>query len=293
MKKTILIVGANSYLAKTFVNKFSERYNFLGLQKSRINSDGKYNEFIEWDISKDKEPDIKQEVDTLIHYACMDMKRCEDYKREAMKVNVLGTFNLLELAAKKNIKEFIYISSGGVFREADLAHTEDDEKEPANFYSLTKILSEKICRAYSKDLKIVVTRPFFPYGPGTKPNGVINRLINGVKNNIPILLNNEGKPIINPCYINDFNFGLESIIREDRGSYSDYNLGGPQAASIKEISETIGNLVNKVPLFKYTQRNSFNLLSDNAKINKIFKPRVYLEEGILRTLKGLEENDEK
>lgn len=289
MKKTILISGANSCMARTFVKAFSNKYDFIGADKSAPEK-ANYAEFIKWDVSSDNKPIIKQKIDMLIHYAGLtDIKFCEDNKEIAFSTNVFGTFNTLEFAKNNGVKKFINISTGGVYKESDSAHKEDGFKEPPNFYAFTKFLGEKLCENYSKYFKIAIVRPFFPYGPETHPERLINRLFTQIKNDAPILLNHGGKPKINPCYIEDFNYALDSIIEKDESNCSDYNIGGAETATIKEICEIAGNILGKKPLFTNTGKDAFNILSDNSKINKIFKVGTGIREGMEKTLKSLNE----
>ncbi|MHA0857019.1 polysaccharide biosynthesis protein [Paenibacillus sp. CMAA1364] len=73
-----------------------------------------------------------QEVDYIFHLAALKhVPVCEEQPYEALKTNVVGTQNVIEVAIENHVKKVIYIST-------------DKAANPSNFYGLTKAIGEKL-----------------------------------------------------------------------------------------------------------------------------------------------------
>ncbi len=100
--------------------------------KQEFNHDKKL-KFIIGDIKeKDSLLDACHQVDYIYHLAALKhVPVCEDQPIEALKSNVIGTQNVIDVAMKCNVDKVIYIST-------------DKASNPSNFYGLTKAMGEKL-----------------------------------------------------------------------------------------------------------------------------------------------------
>src|SRR3989338_3365559 len=55
-----------------------------------------------------------QGIDYVFHLAALWLLHCKDYPRSAFRVNIEGTFNVLEACVKHKIKKLVYSSSASV-----------------------------------------------------------------------------------------------------------------------------------------------------------------------------------
>ncbi|MGE5401282.1 MAG: NAD-dependent epimerase/dehydratase family protein, partial [Ignavibacteriales bacterium] len=93
--------------------------------------------------------DAMKGVDYVFHLAAMWLLHCKDYPRTAFKVNIEGTFNVLEACVRNNVKKLVYSSSASVYGDAvEIPMTEDHPFNNRNFYGATKITGEAMCRAF-------------------------------------------------------------------------------------------------------------------------------------------------
>lgn len=284
MKEIILITGHSGHLGRNFVKQFKDRYYFIGITKEKT---GLIDEEIIYDFGGKNKIKMPEKVDYVIHFASMtDVNECEENKEKSLIVNVGGTLNLLEESKKLKIKKFIYISTGSVYNPSDNFHKEEEILKPADFYSVTKLMAEKLCGYYSKYFKTIVVRPFFPYGPDTKPNRLIDLLINRIIHKKPIILNENSKPKINPMFVYDFNTALEKIMIADNSEVEDvYNFAGEETRSIEEISKEMGEILNIKPIFEKSQNTSPNFLGDISKLKRIYTFKHPLKEGLPETIR--------
>jgi len=103
----------------------------------------------------------KNEISKVIHVAAIsNMNECELNPHKAIKTNVDGTLNLVNVVKtqKKNIK-FIYISTDGVYPVNKGNNHEDGELGPYNVYCWTKFCAENIVKSL-KNFVIIRTRFF-------------------------------------------------------------------------------------------------------------------------------------
>jgi dTDP-4-dehydrorhamnose reductase len=106
---------------------------------------------------------IKENLpDVVIHTAAItSVRRCEEEKELAWKVNVGGTENLVKACLEYQPNcYFVYISTACVFHGDRGDYTENDIPYPKNFYSLTKLIGECIVK-YSGLKKWLIIRTNF------------------------------------------------------------------------------------------------------------------------------------
>lgn len=107
--------------------------------------------------------------DAIIHLGAISaLPDCESNPVEAIKVNVLGTANLLKYARKRGIPKFIFASTSAVYEnnESEIL-TEDLEINPRLHYPLSKKICEELIMSYRQNygMDITTLRFFNVFGP--------------------------------------------------------------------------------------------------------------------------------
>jgi len=93
-----------------------------------------------------------------------------------LQVNVCGTANLLNALSEARFRgRLLYVSSADVYgsvQPADLPVTEEAPLAPRSPYASSKVAGEVLCRqwAATRELDVVVARPFNHTGPGQRPD---------------------------------------------------------------------------------------------------------------------------
>ena len=121
--------------------------------------------------------DALRGVDTVIHLAArvhVMKDKAADPLTEFLKVNLYGTANLAQQAARAGVKRLVFVSSIKVNGESTEARpfAESDEPDPQDPYAVSKLQAEQVLQRISDEtgLEVVIVRPPLVYGPGVKGN---------------------------------------------------------------------------------------------------------------------------
>jgi nucleoside-diphosphate-sugar epimerase len=133
-------------------------------------------------------------VDVVIHLAArvhVMKDTVSDPLAEFLKVNLYGTSNLAQQAARAGVKRLVYVSSVKVNGEQTIEtqrFAESDGSNPQDPYAVSKWQAERALRriALETGLEIVIVRPPLVYGPGVKGNFI--SLLAAIDKGIPLPL---------------------------------------------------------------------------------------------------------
>ena len=184
-------------------------------------------------------------MDAVIHLAAMWLLHCRDYPRTAFRVNIEGTFNVLEACVKNNIQRLIYSSSASVYGDAlEVPMTEAHPFNNRNFYGATKIAGEAMCRAYHDryGLDYIGLRYMNVYGPRQDQHavysGVIPIMLNKIDAGEPPVINGDGSQAYDFIYVDDVARSNVLALQSD-STDEFYNVGTGIQTSIRKLCDTI------------------------------------------------------
>lgn len=225
-----------------------------------------------------------------------------------LKANILGAFNVLELARTKKTKAVLFASTREVYGKSDLTElteTSFGEIDPMlsrNCYPESKRAVESIARSYFDEYGIntFCARIAHSFGPGMKTENdgrVMADFMGDAINGRDIVMLSDGTAERAFIYLSDAIAGLLHIILKGKPGEA-YNLSNEQepymirdiakmicAASGKNISVIFSNDEDRTKGYCNYKR----VRLDNTKIEKLgFSPKVSLREGIKRTLLSFE-----
>lgn len=239
------------------------------------------------DLSDDLSLDqlnLPTDLDCIFHLA--QAREFRDFPKSAQKIfdiNVSSTVKLLAFAQNNGISNFVYASSGGVYRDNDsLILTEDSPlKIPADlgYYLSTKMAGESFALSYSSQMNVSVLRYFFIYGPGQNRGMLIPRLFDSVKESRKIILSSEEGLKINPIHVVDA--AAATILAGETGTSEIFNVAGPASISLRKICELFSNELGVEPIFEIgDERDSSLIASTELMSSHLIKPNIYIEESI-------------
>ena len=214
-------------LAKNhFVHGFDSMNNYydVNLKKARYKILNQYKKFSFTKGKLESQKTLSNSIlkfkpNVIIHLAAQAGVR---YSIEKPKVyldsNIIGTYNVIELAKNINVKHLLIASSSSVygankkfpFKEIDKTETQ------LSIYASTKKSTESIAHAYSSIWKIPTTmlRLFTVYGPWGRPDMALFKFTKGIINKKKIDIYNQGKMYRDFTYIDDVVEGINRLINK-------------------------------------------------------------------------------
>lgn len=144
----------------------------------------------------------------IIHLAAQAGVRYSiDKPYSYVESNLLGTFNILELARKYKPKHLLMASTSSVYgSNVDMPLHENQKSDtPMSFYAATKKSNEAMAHSYSHLYHIPITmfRFFTAYGPWGRPDMALFKFTRNILSGESIDVYNKGDMIRDFTYIDD------------------------------------------------------------------------------------------
>lgn len=139
-----------------------------------------------------------KDADYLIHFAA-DVSGVKSLEDPALSVttNVVGTFNVLELARKLKLKKFVQISTGEVVGAMPFPLFADETVplRPSNPYAASKAAAEALVNAYrvSFGVPAIIVRSMNVFGPGQATSRFIPMTIKRILSGQPVICHVDEK----------------------------------------------------------------------------------------------------
>jgi UDP-glucuronate 4-epimerase len=163
------------------------------------------------DIANKFQPDI------IIHLAAQAGVRYSlENPRAYINSNIVGTFNVMEIAKKHKVKHLLIASTSSVYgANSKMPFTEIEKADTQlTIYSATKKACESMAHSYSYLWKVPTTifRFFTVYGPWGRPDMALFKFVSAILNNKPIDIYNNGNMYRDFTYIDDLVHGIKLLI---------------------------------------------------------------------------------
>ncbi len=222
-----------------------------------------------------------------------------------MRVNMIGTANVLEAAKQNNVKgRVIDFSTSEVFGSQAFKSSEEDATITGSaghvrwIYAVSKLAGEHLGLAYHSQYKLPVTcvRPFNIYGPGQTGEGAIQIFIKRALKNEDLNIYGDGNQIRAWCFVEDFVDCLLLCITKKQAIGQSINIGNSRAVmttyglaqAICRILNSKSKIVFKPPLSEEIELRIPSVEKAKSLLN--FQSKIDLEEGILKTAEWIEKN---
>jgi nucleoside-diphosphate-sugar epimerase len=194
---------------------------------------------------------LPSRIDTVIHLA--QSRRFREFPNGAadvFAVNTRSTALLLDHAVKSGCKEFIYASTGGVYKPGAIL-TESSQLldfDEMQIYPASKLAAEAMLGSYARAFRVVTIRIFFMYGEGQHESMLIPRLVGSIRKGSPISLTGLDGFRFNPLYVGDAASLVWAVV--DSKFSGVLNVAGPVELTLGEVCRRLGAMVGIDPLFE-------------------------------------------
>jgi UDP-glucose 4-epimerase len=217
-----------------------------------------------------------------------------------MRVNVIGTYNVLEaaLATHDTLERLIDFSTSEVFgthafnvREGAVS-TIGSVGETRWTYAVSKLAGEHMAHAYHDEfgLPAVTLRPFNVYGPGQIGGGAIRAFVEAALDGDDLTIHGDGSQIRAWCYVDDMVDAVSVCLEHPNAPGQSFNIGNPRSAvTILDLAQRIKRLTGCPGEIVFTPLTYADVELRIPNVEKAreelgFEAGVELDEGLERTI---------
>ena len=247
-------------------------------------------QFIHADISDSNATKDLPAVDWVFHIAGRaDLVPSIEKPDEYFRVNVSGTYLILEYARRVSAKRFVYTASSTCYGIAETVPTPEDYPcVPRHPYGLTKYLGEQLVMHWAQVYKLpaLSLRLFNVYGPRSRTTGAYGAVF-GVflKQKLagkPFTIVGDGKQTRDFTYVTDI---AEAFLAAAKSNISAdiLNVGSGGTYSINRLVELLGGQKIFLPKRPGEPDSTFADIS-KIKANLKWAPKVSFEQGVANML---------
>ena len=215
-----------------------------------------------------------------------------------MKVNMLGTANMLEAAVMQDrLERVMDFSTSEVFGSYAFRSEENDSTALGAVgnarwtYAVSKLAAEHLAFSYytEKKLPTVSIRPFNIYGPGQVGEGAVHHFIVNALQNRDLVVRGDGDQIRSWCYIDDLVDGVQLCLEKPEAVGNSFNIGNPRGTiTIHGLALAVVRVTYSKSKIVYAPRDYADVELRIPSIEKAkrilgYNPQIPLEEGLRRT----------
>lgn len=153
----------------------------------------------------------------IIHLAAQAGVRYSlENPRAYLNANLVGGFNILDLARELNVDHLLMASTSSVYgANTEMPFLETHKTEtPLTFYAATKKANEVMGHSYAHiyNLPVTMFRFFTVYGPWGRPDMALYKFTKGIIEGTPIDIYNDGDMWRDFTYVEDLVRGIRLLI---------------------------------------------------------------------------------
>ncbi|MBD3169717.1 MAG: NAD-dependent epimerase/dehydratase family protein [candidate division Zixibacteria bacterium] len=249
---------------------------------------------IEGDI---RDPEMLMEatrhVDYIFHQAAIRITACAEFPRGAMDVMVNGTFNVLDAAARNNVKKVVAASSASIYGMAEEFPT-TEEHHPYNndtIYGAFKMANEGMLKSFYAmyGLEYTALRYFNVYGPRMDVFGayteVMIRWLDAIDQWVPPKIFGSGEQTMDFVYVGDV-ARANVLAMEARGVNTALNVASGTETSLKGLLDKMLAITGSTINPEYHPERKVNPVprrladTSRAELEIGFKAETSLEDGL-------------
>lgn len=155
--------------------------------------------------------------DVIVHLAGQAGVRYSlKYPRAYLDSNIVGTFNVMEVARRLKVEHLLMASTSSVYgANEQMPFIETEKADTAlTFYAATKKANESMAHSYAHlwDLPTTMFRFFTVYGPYGRPDLALFKFVDAILDGRPIDIYNHGDMYRDFTYVTDLVRGIRLLI---------------------------------------------------------------------------------
>jgi UDP-glucose 4-epimerase len=251
---------------------------------------------VEGDIcDRDLVTELTRGIDVVFHQAAIRITQCAEEPRLALEVLVDGSFNVIDAAAKADVRKVVAASSASVYGLAEEFPTIESHHPYANdtLYGAAKTFNEGLLRSYHAmtGLDYVALRYFNVYGARMDVHGlyteVLVRWMERINQGQPPLIFGTGEHTMDFVYVEDI---ARANILAAQADVTDevFNVASGTETSLAELAGKLLAVMGSDLSVEFGPERAVNKVSrrlaDTSRAREAlgFVPEIDVEEGLRR-----------
>ncbi|MGO9884729.1 MAG: NAD-dependent epimerase/dehydratase family protein, partial [Solirubrobacteraceae bacterium] len=251
----VLVTGGSGFIGSHVVDKLRARGHepvIYDLRPSPWHEPGSVDTVLGSITDRESLERALHSCDAVAHLAAVaDVNDVHAEPEDAERVNARGTVVVLEAARRAGVKRIVYASTIWVYSDCEPDEVDEDTllPPPSHLYTSTKLAGELYCKAYQELYAIdyTILRFGIPYGPRAREAAVIPAFVNKALAGEPLTLAGDGSQSRKFVYVEDLADGV-ALGLEDVAVNRIYNLASDETVTIKQIAETIKELMGDIEI---------------------------------------------
>ena len=218
-------------------------------------------------LFNDHQPDI------VVHLAAQAGVRYSlENPRSYIDSNIVGSFNIMEMAKKYKVKHLLMASTSSVYgSNTDMPFKENSKADTQlTIYAASKKANESMAHSYAHlwQLPITIFRFFTVYGPWGRPDMALFKFVKSILEDKPIEIYNQGEMYRDFTYVEDLILAISKLINfapmikkneTDRfdekilspAPFRIVNIGNSKKVKLLDFIEVIEEILQKKAIKKY------------------------------------------
>ena len=314
----IVLTGGGGFIGVHLANYFRQNFHVVLFDNFRRNSIQYFPEVAADSNVEIIEGDIRDAgliakvVDgaaAIIHLAAIaGVSNYMERPHEVLRVNILGTTNVIDVAIEAGCKRLIHFSTSEVYGDQKVEMDEENShlifgpvSEKRWVYAVSKLAGEHlmISEGDAQGMAVTCMRPFNVYGPGQVGEGAISNFCRALVAEQPLKIYHGGKDIRSWCFVDDLVDAVASVLYNPTAFGKSFNIGNPSTSC--DTLELANKLIkiNGNGRMEHFESGHVPIHNRIPKVDLAtktfgFTPKINLEEGLIRTLawfKNIENGD--
>ena len=259
---------------------------------------------------------INFKPDIIIHLAAQAGVRYSlENPRAYINSNIVGTFNVLELARKQKVKHLLMASTSSVYgANSHMPFAEIDKSDSQlTLYAASKKANESMAHSYSYLWKIPITmfRFFTVYGPWGRPDMALFKFVNAIINKNPIDIYNNGNMYRDFTYVDDLVCAIKLLLDavpegiqksklskfDSLSSVAPYrvvNIGNSNKVKLLDFIQAIEEILGEKAIYNFMPMQKGDVKAtwaDTSLLKNLtnYSPKTNFKEGISNFIKWYKE----
>jgi UDP-glucose 4-epimerase len=209
--------------------------------------------------------------------------------------NVQATQRLLQAAAGRDLRAFVYASSSSVYGDQQVYPAREDAPlRPVSPYGATKVITEQLAGAFwrSAGVPVVGLRYFTVYGPRQRPDMAFSRFLARALASRPLSVLGDGRQVREFTYVGDVvRATVAAAERGERGSV--YNVGGGEPVALLDVITLMKELLDRPIAIEHVEAGPGDPRRTEADVTRAvrdlgYRPETTLAEGLAAQIESLQ-----